>query len=257
MNNYADIKRLAEARELVTSSFGGYYEHNASLQEDGSVKLHKGNFAAVYYPNGLVGLMNSHADSTFQSENIDAFPDRVGWLAYTGPRKEYISVIGEDGVKRYYLQPKLEKDGSPYNRWNSELLLQPHPTLNYVPVTPLQDYRITVSRKQKKDALARWQPFFKYADTIWDMLTIGTETRLPLSLSPVADKEEWFKDIQFYKNKGFNGKDAMRNAVEATVMANDLPYNVELVPNTKTDHTSHWSWDLVDKLDKAGRLPRS
>lgn len=265
--NYTSIKQLAEAQKLVADNYG----RNAREEPDG-LFLSGDRHTATWHPDGLVTINASPwLYTTYATKGVSVWPNGVGWLAYTNQRKEYISIIGHDGVTRYYLLPPMSEIcktdvGSPYTaRVAGQLLLQPHPRLNYVPVDPIQDYRITISRKQKNAAMAKWKPLFDYVDTIWDLLP---SRQNDLEASAVTDilqrnnnlltmqnKEVWYARAQVCKWSSYSqGKANLRNLLEKQLILSAMWYNIEPVPNTTHDHTAHWSFDLVEKLRKAGRI---
>lgn len=242
--NYTELHKLADAQTLVARNAGLY------VSEDGEeLRVAADNHSAVWRPDGLVELDTSLVATTDSNWQPRCWPRGIRWHATTSPRKEYIEVTGYDKNIRYYLMPPYKGYGTANRTY---LTIQPHPVLNYTPVYPITDYRITVSRKKKNAAMKVWQPVFDYMHTIWDLLPIDQPV-LPPATIDLEDKEPWYRLCQHYKRSTI-GKEGVKYFIEKIVMATDLPYNVELVPNTHMSHTDHWSWNLIDKLHAKGEL---
>jgi hypothetical protein len=140
-------------------------------------------------------------------------------------------------------------------------MFAPHPDKLYVPVKPIPDYEIRIDRPLKRACIKRWDDFFEYMETMWDLIP---DKPTPAALTAAADalnnpldydlRGSWYPPLQYLKATNGWSKADFRAHVESVVMARDLPYEVKRVPEIKMSHTQHWSMNRVQQLGMRGML---
>ena len=218
-----------------------------------------------YYPNGLIGVF-ANSMATQGPHSIYSAPDGVSAFHWTSIDKQYLVVVGQDGVKRYYLFPKIGgyKFSDPQTVQETyALILSPHPEKGYVPIRKVPDYEIYIDRRMKKLCKEAWNDFFDYAKTMWDLLptTVPPEVQanirdeyLKLNQLPIkGDRKTWYVVLQYGRLHKWP-LEALSINVDKAVMEQDMPYRITLVPDTRMSHTEHWSRSLLQRLGAAGRL---
>jgi hypothetical protein len=260
-NHYGTFKELADQQLYVSERALTRAE---VLNDDGAVLVTQLDYQsqAVYHPNGLVTLFSHFSPAG--ERVVLSWPDAIHYRVASSPRKRYAVVRGEDGITRYWVLPD---DTHSYNRlkkvdWNLRfgLMFAPHPDKSYVPVRPIPDYEISISRPAKREAMKRWDEFREFADTMWDLVphkpteavwrkAVEDSDKYP---PDPTDRRSWQPLLQIYKK----GKDkaALLLYIEALVMVRDMPYDVRRVPETMMSHTKHWDPVLIKRLGAAGRL---
>lgn len=261
MKDYQTVKKLADAQMVLAE----YPWHFARVLDDqGLTELRRENRFTWYHSTGLITVFPLPLYKGGPIP-VDTAPDGVEYLTYTGPAKQYVVIKGNDGVARFYLLPPYiehNRNWSVQKRLALGLDLMPHPEKLYVPVEAIPDYEISVSRKLKNAAMAKWSDFFTYVETMWDLLAKKPanwadikEKYLSGEYRPYPDvRESWFTTVQYWKHLGYRDWSTQRELISTYVMKDDLPYNVVKVSELRPSHTGHWDPDLVKKLGMAGRL---
>lgn len=264
MSYYETVKRLSEAQVLVHEL---PYLTSRMIDDSGIVQvtsIHPINSRAWYHPNGLVTLFPiENVGGQGIAKIVGGWPTGIHIRGYRGPLKQYISITGNDGVRRNWLLPppllynanhevaKLQRLG---------LTLSPHPDKLYVPISPLPDYELSIDRSLKKAAWAQWDDFFKFIDVMWDLFpgqvddaeSVRLTNRRLTDLDP-TDRNTWSDYVHLWKLKRLS-EQRRREAIEDLIMTRDMPYAIKRVPEIKVSHNRHWNPDLIRELGKAGRL---
>lgn len=260
MQSYKEVKELADAI-IVTGNWPWF--HADVINDEGIVCLRRDSKHTWYHPNGLVTVfpMDLYKGGPIA---VDTVPAGIEYLTYKSPWKQYIVINGNDGQARYYLLPEFVNYNP--NRSSAKLIqqgltLMPHPDKLYVPVGALPDYEISIDRKLKNAAMAKWSDFFAYVETMWDLLPknpanwedVRYQWEATKQRPTSDDRESWYVMTQYYRVKGWS-RDGIKAVISGFTLKDDLPYKVVKVPDIRSSHTSHWSRDLIKQLGMAGRL---
>lgn len=212
--SFDDVNKLREARLLSDK-----YRHVHFGQRDGELAISAGGLTSVRYPSGLVRVMRS-LNRTTSSGRTDGWPSMVSWMAFTNPRKEYAVIEDLNCIKRYWVIPP------------EGLLLMPHPDLRYVPVEPVQDYKVSVD-VSKTYRLHHDHPLYERIISLWTLIETEADG-IGYSLN-LDEPNTWYKWIRYQKTC----LRTMKYTLDRVTEALGKVYKFEPIPPTTYHHGDH------------------
>jgi hypothetical protein len=249
---YQRIKEAYDAIQLIRAMPGGMswwspsvvpYPVNDQAKGGRSYVIHNGS--KIVYSQQQVVIEQSGQTSV---SDYDKFlPVGVTRVQYRGPLKEYVTFLDVSGTRRYYYVPRnyglrLVRNGN-----------------SYICANPLVDYRIEVDRAKAKTAREEANELLEYLAAIWDIQTVPVDYQRPWrpdDYMPAMndDRDKWHEYLLSWKyaQRGSVSKDTCLKKIRDRYTSDSLAYKITVVPDTTTDHTSHWG--MLGELRKAGLL---
>jgi hypothetical protein len=125
-------------------------------------------------------------------------------------------------------------------------------------MNPELDYRIEVDRAKAKEARKPAEDMLNFVSNLWDLipeLPYGQRPwHAPSQIPDVEDRSTWHEYLNGMKNAQYGSfaKSTVMQKLRDHFTKDALAFKVTVVPDTKVDHTEHWS--QVETLRVAGML---